>query len=517
MNHRLARSGRFAMAAVFTLVLAACGGGGSTSAPAGSAPGGGTTPPSTGSGGTAPGTGVTPPPTFGGGTSGTGAPIVSAGAMVKGSVIVNGLRFDDTAAVIGDDRTRTAAQLANGMVVRVRGRSDDNVNGVAERVEVENEIRATIQLTPSTVNNTQSFVAGGVTVIVDSQTVYANVSGFAGLAQGTRVEVHGLRDGNGNLRATRVEAVGAADGIDELRGAVSGLNGAASQFTLNGSITVSYAGATFSPAGTTAAALTNGLVVEVRGALAGNVFTATQVDVEDLEDSALGAKENEKTEYEGFVTDYAGSTTFKIAGRAVQIGASTRFVGGTVADLANNVKVEAEGVTVGGVLVASKIEFKQTRVLLHGLASTVSTGAGTVTVLGQIVTVNAQTRLDTRGTSGSSLGDLVAGTDCVEVRAYLDGTTLTAEEVKEPSSCSRELVQARVVAENETTFTLTFLNNLSASLGGAGTQFRNTAGQSISRAEFFAAVVPASGSNVGTLVKVKGTTLSSVEEAELQN
>jgi hypothetical protein len=499
MNHRLARSGRFAMAAVFTLVLAACGGGGSTSAPIA---GGGTS-----------GTGVPP---GGGGTGVTGAPIVSGGAMVKGSVIVNGLRFDDTAAVIGDDRTRAAAQLANGMVVRVRGRSDDNVNGVAERVEVENEIRATIQLTPSTVNNTQSFVAGGVTVIVDSQTVYANVSGFAGLAQGTRVEVHGLRDANGNLRATRVEAVGATDGVDELRGTISGLT--ATQFTLNGNITVIYTSATvFSPAGTTAAALTNGRVVEVRGALAGNVFAATQVDVEDLEDAALGAKENEKTEYEGFVTDYTGSTTFKVAGRAVQTSASTRFVGGAAADLANNVKVEAEGVTVGGVLVASKIEFKQTRVLLYGRASAVNDASGTLEVLNQTVTVNAQTKLDTRGASGSSLTDLVAGVDCVEVRAYLDGPTLTAEEVKEPSSCSRELVQARVVAENETTFTLTFLNNLSASLGGAGTQFRNTAGLSISRAEFFAAVVPASASNVGTLVKVKGTTLSSVEEAELQN
>jgi hypothetical protein len=172
-------------------------------------------------------------------------------------------------------------------------------------------------------------------------------------------------------------------------------------------------------------------------------------------------------------------------------------------------------VTINGVLVASKIEFKQTRVLLYGLASAVN--SGTVTVLNQPVTVNAQTKIDTRGASGSSLTDLVAGVDCVEVRAYLDGSTLTAEEVKEPSSCSRELVQARVVAENETTFTLTFLNNLSASLGGAGTQFRNAAGVPISRAEFFAAVVPASASNVGTLVKVKGATLGSVEEAELQN
>jgi len=497
MNNQGIRGTLPVLASVIAAVLMGCGGGGGDAPP----------PP------------AAPPPSLGGGTGGTGAqaPVVSSGTMVKGSIILNGIRYDDSATTVTDDRNRTAAQLANGMAIKLRGRSDDNVNGVAERVEVENELRATIQ-SLSTLNNAQSFVAGGVTVIVDNQTVYANVSGFAGLAQGQRVEVHGLRDASGNLRATRVEAVGAGDGVDELRGAVSGLNVAASQFTLNNGITVNYSAATFSPAGTTASALANGLVVEVRGALAGNVFTATQIDVEDLEDSALGAKENEKTEYEGFVSGFSAHPgTFQVNSRAVQTTSSTRFVGGTSADLANNVKVEAEGVTAGGVLVASKIEFKQTRVLLYGLASAVNSASGTVTVLNQVVTVNAQTKLDTRGTNGSSLNDLVAGVDCVEVRAYLDGATLTAEEVKAPSSCSRELVQARVVAENETTFTLTFLNNLSASLGGAGTQFRNTAGQSISRAEFFAAVVPASGSNVGTLVKVKGTTLGSVEEAELQN
>ena len=144
----------------------------------------------------------------------------------------------ETEGFLQAEKTRVNMS-ANGMAIKLRGRSDDNVNGVAERVEVENELRATIQ-SLSTLNNAQSFVAGGVTVIVDSQTVYANVSGFAGLVQGQRVEVHGLRDASGNLRAARVEAVGAGDGVDELRGAVSGLNVAASRFTLNNGITVNY-------------------------------------------------------------------------------------------------------------------------------------------------------------------------------------------------------------------------------------------------------------------------------------
>ena len=497
MNHKGMRGALPVLAGVIAAVLMGCGGGGSSSAPA-----------------------AVPPPALGGGTGGTGAqaPIVSSGTMAKGSIILNGIRFDDSATTVTDDRNRTAAQLANGMVVKLRGRSDDNTTGQADRVDVENELRATIQ-SISTAANAQSFVAAGVVVLVDSQTVYANIAGFSALTVGQRVEVHGPRDASGSVRATRVEAVGAADGVDELRGTVSNVVTATSQFTLNGNITVNYSAATFSPTGASAASLVAGALVEVRGSLVGAVFTATQVDLEDNEDDAFRGRDNEKTEFEGYMSGFTGHPgTFQVNGRNVQTTASTRFVGGTAANLANNVKVEAEGTSSSGTLVASKIEFKQSRVLLHGPATAVDATARTVVVLGQTVRATTQTRIDTRSASGNStsLGDLVPPNECVEVRAYLDGSTIVAEELKEPSGCGKEMVQARVVAKNDTTFTLTFLTNLNASLANASV-FRNAAGQAITRAEFFAAVVPASATNVGTLVKVKGNSLTAVEEAELEN
>jgi hypothetical protein len=403
-------------------------------------------------------------------------------------------------------------------VIKLRGRSDDNITGQADRVDVENELRAPIQ-SISTAGNTQSFVAAGLVVIVDSQTVYSNVAGFASLTIGQRVEVHGPRDTAGNVRATRVEAVGAADGLDELRGTVSNVVTATRQFTLNGNVTVNYSGATFSPAGASASSLVAGALVEVHGSLAGAVFTATQIDLEDTEDDTFRGRDNEKAEFEGYVSGFtAHPGTFTVNGRSVQTTASTRFVGGTAANLANNVKVEAEGITSSGTLVASKIEFKQSRVLLDGRATAVDAVGGTVVVLGQTVRATAQTRIETRSANGNStsLGDLVAPNECVEVRAYLDGSAILAEELKEPSGCGKELVQARVVVKNDTTFTLTFLSNLNASLANASV-FRNAAGQAISRAEFFAAIVPASATNVGTLVKVKGNSLSAVEEAEIEN
>jgi hypothetical protein len=472
----------------------------------------------------------------GGGTDGTGAPVpappppttgiatTASGVMTKGSVIVNGIRFDDSTATVTDDRSRTAATLANGMVVKLRGRSDDTGNGTAERVDVENELRAAIASIDSAASP-QSFVAAGLTVLVDSQTDYANVAGFAALAVGTRVEVHGLRDATGRLRASRVEAVAAGQGADELRGVVSAVNTTSDTFVLNSNITVNYAGATFSPAGVTESALVSGAtLVEVRGALAGNVFTATQVDVEDLEDDSLRGRANEKQEVEGFVTGFiAHPSTFKVNGGDVQTTASTRFVGGTSADLVNGVKVEAEGVVnAQGVLVASKLEFRSVRVLLHGRVTARDAAARTIVVLGQTVRATDLTRIETRSASGNStsLADLTVNVDCVEVRATLDGAAIVADEIKEPSSCGKELVQARVTAENEAAFTLSFFGSadppLSASLGNVS-QFRDRSGAAISRAQFFAAVTPASGSSPGTLVKLKGNSLSAVEEAELED
>jgi hypothetical protein len=140
-------------------------------------------------------------------------------------------------------------------------------------------------------------------------------------------------------------------------------------------------------------------------------------------------------------------------------------------------------------------------------------------VLGQTAHANDLTRIDTRGSGGNStsLADLTANVDCVEVRATLDGNTIVADEIKEPSGCGKELVQARVTGENEATFVLSFFGgSLSASLVGAST-FRDPSGNSITRAQFFAAVVPAGANSLGTLVKVKGNSLAAVEEAELED
>jgi hypothetical protein len=305
----------------------------------------------------------------GGGMDGTGAPasppptltpVTSRGVMTKGSVILNGTRFDDSRATIIDDRGRSAAQLANGMVVRLRGRADEVTSGVADLVDIENEVRGRIQ-TLDAAATPKLLTVSGLTVSVSTSTVYAGVADFAALMVGMRVEVHGLRDAEGVLRASRIEAVAVQDGEDELRGPVTDIDVAKDEFTINGNVLVRYTGAAFRPAGAAEADLKAGGIVEVRGTLAGAVFTAAQVDIEELEDRAFQSKQGDREDVEGVVSGFSAHPgTFNVGARTVQTTAATTFEEGTAAQLKNGAFVEVEGtVNSEGVLVAKKIELEE--------------------------------------------------------------------------------------------------------------------------------------------------------------
>lgn len=466
----------------------------------------------------------------GGGTDGTGAvppatAVTSSGAMVKGSVILNGTRFESAGAAVSDDRGRSVAQLATGMVVRLRGRSDDLVSGVADRIDIENEARGAIASVDAAANP-RRFEIGGLTVLADAETTYANLNAFAELAVGLRVEVHGLRDADGQLRATRIEKVGAAavDGLDELRGTVGAVDPAGDRFTLNGALTVDYSRATFRPTGVGAVALLVGRLVEVRGSLSGNVFAASEVDIEDLEDGDLNGAAGEKQEIEGFISGYAGSAMFQVNGRSVQTTRGTKFSAGSAADLDDNVLVEVEGVLdQQGVLVAEHIKFGRTRVILQGAVSALDPGTRTLVLLGQTALADDLTRIDARPAGGGQptnlLTDIALG-DCAEVRGHLDGSTYLADWIRERSNCNAgDVAQARVTGVDDVAFSLTLLGNLIASLP-ASAQYTGADGATLSRTQFFAAITARSANNPGTLVKVRGDFGPAglvADAAELQN
>jgi hypothetical protein len=117
-----------------------------------------------------------------GGNGGNTSLSTMVGAMSKGSVIVNGVRFEDTAAnIIADDTPKTAAFLADGMNVKVKGTvNPDGLTGTAESVEVVSEVRGAI-----TLKGTDTVEVHGQTALIDGGTVLfpASVTSIASLTQ----------------------------------------------------------------------------------------------------------------------------------------------------------------------------------------------------------------------------------------------------------------------------------------------------------------------------------------------
>jgi hypothetical protein len=363
-------------------------------------------------------------------------------------------------------------------------------------------------------------------VLVDDQTQFANIlGGLAGLQPGIdKVEVHGLRDGNGVLRATYIERfIPVLGDLDSVKGTVTALT--MTTFVLPGPIplTVNYAGITNPPT------LSNGARVQVHGNFNDltNLFVATRIDLEDEEDADFEPAPDEEFEIEGFVSgcgDVSPCTNFSVSGQAVQVGSSTEFRNGAAEDVADNVRVEVEGRISGTTLLASKITFKRTRALLEGLASAVTgTTTGAVTVFGVTVQVNTATMVHTSpdgtGLTSNSLADITAGTDRVDIRGYVQSNgTVVAERVREViggGPTPKDRLRGPVSAEVGNVLTIL---GISVDLSAA-TQF-SIEGSAVNLSQFLAAVTPASSSTPGTLVKAQGTfsggTLTA-EEAEIED
>jgi Domain of unknown function (DUF5666) len=249
------------------------------------------------------------------------------------------------------------------------------------------------------------------------------------------------------------------------------------------------------------------------------------VEIEDEEDLPFRGQPGEKQEVEGFISGFvAHPGAFLVDGHAVRTTSATSFDGGNADDLANDVKVEVDGVLDPQmVLVASKVKFKRSRIVLQGLATAVDATAGTLTVLGRPVHANDLTRIDARPDSGGGnsdlLADVTANVDCVEVRGHMEGAVLVPERIKELSQCNADVIQANVTGENETNATLTFFGGLVASLP-ANAEFEDANETAITRAAFFALVHAADANSQGTLVKLRGTFTAAAfttDEAEIQD
>jgi hypothetical protein len=369
-----------------------------------------------------------------GGTGSFGVGIVTG----LGSVFVGGIRYEDNGARLLDDDGNVTVlgtddnPLKVGMAVEVSGRiGDDGVTRTATQIAFGAEVRGPVTAVDAA---TGSFTVFGIPVRTGAATVFANFGGVASLGVGHVVEVHGQSDTDGSIVATYIEREATStvvfiggDGEYRVRGVVAGLRGTAPTlgFTVRGVAVSTDARTDFD--GTPV----DGAAVSVRldpVPLGDGSYAAERVKLRSS--SFAGVAADSRAEVEGYVSGFTGAgSAFRVGGYAVRLASGVVYEDGVAADLQDGVRVEAEGTTDGGVLVATKLEFKSRdddgdgvdddvsgggkEAEFKGTASCVAcaSGSGSFTIKGVTVSYDAAT--DFRDNLGGSTLD----GKIVEVRA----------------------------------------------------------------------------------------------------
>ena len=408
-----------------------------------------------------------------------------------GSVIVNGVRFDDANATVTiDDAVKARDQLRVGMVVRVRGRIGADGTGVAESIVYSDCVQGPITAM-NQVRNTVTVL--GQTVQVDEETVFDGVTlrDMNGFAIGDQVEISCLPDpANGRLRATRMEFKERfQNGIseNEVEGAVANLDLAAGTFTIN-ALTVNFGGI---PAANRPVSLANGMVVKASGkSFANGVLNADRL--RDRDRDRISYPDGDGIEVEGYVAEFVSiSSDFKVSGQTVN-AANAVIRNGTAADIRNGLKVEVEGTVSNGVLVASVVVIKQqANVRVEAGLQAVDATLNTVTLLGRSIKLSADTELRD-GAANPGQPTVIAlsalnPADRLEVKAYKDSTgALVATRVERTAPDPLVVVKGPADAKEATT-QLTL-----AGFGvrtGPGTRYRDAVGTAVSADVFYGAVL----------------------------
>lgn len=363
----------------------------------------------------------------GGGVSeqGTGAPPqVFANGPISGfgSVIVNGVRYDDSQAnPVDEDGQGLSGGLQLGMLVQIEG---ENLNrnasplptATAKTITVFSELLGRV--------DARDDVAGTLTILGQTVSILPAPATDRAVAVGDLVEVYGLHDvTRQRYTATRIQH---RSGVTALRlhGKVGTLG--SNSFTVGGA-TIRY---TTAPDGlAVGAVLKLKLVPTPAGA---NTWTLQSSKVADRK---LPADDTE-VEVEGVIATYTSLSDLVVQGIPVD-ASGARLDGGTT--LAAGMTIEAEGIMKGGVLRASKVEIKKsndsgggdpepTEVEITSTIASVDTAGKTL-----VLTKGSQKVDYSSAQLKDNLkeADLVVGLR-VEVKGVLsdDGTTVLAEEIK---------------------------------------------------------------------------------------
>ena len=443
----------------------------------------------------------------GGSSTGTGSAGVVQGTITGfGSVIVNGIRFHTGSTnfqIEGDDNP-SQSDLDEGMVVTVEGTIDPGgTTGTATRLVFQNELEGPINAIDPAMGTVDVM---GSSVVVDGNTMFQGVTppDLTGLAVGNVIEVSGFPGGTGLLQATHIQLKAvdvtthlAAGNTLEVRGELLNLNTLAGTFTI-GSLVVNYLDF---PADISD--MVGGLtgMVEVKSTVGFNGSSELVATKVEPDNGALGAAQGVKVEVEGLIASFVSAASFEINGQPVDASNATYF-NGAEEDLANNVRVEAEGLIQGGILVASKLKFKGNRIRITAFVDTggVSTANSTVTLMGLPFQVNGLTEVEDQSGAGADLSDVanINDGDPLEIRAYQSGGVFVATELRRLASldADKSILKGPANTIADPTFKILTVNVDTAGLADA---FFLQEDVEIGRASFFSTLAD------NIRVKAKGT------------
>lgn len=347
-----------------------------------------------------------------------------------GSIIVNGIRFDESTAQVSDDNDQLhdKSELKLGMNVEVESSDIDRASNSAKASHVGfgaaivGPVSAiSTGTTPKTLTVLDQIVEISDTTVFDESLT----NGLDSIKINDVIEVHALLDTvTGHYLAKRIEPDPAAT-VFKLRGVVADLDFTAKTFKIGGAL-INFAGLAAADLPNNFA---NGLKVRVRLQTAKN--SSGEWVAISIRAGERRVEDQDEAEVRGTITDFTSLASFSVNGLPVD-ASKAAFPDGT-AGIQKGAEVEVEGAIVNGVLVATKVELEDRhrnddRNLneLHGLISGLSTQAKTFVVRG--VTVHYSSATVFQGGAEANL----ANGKLVEVKGTLsaDGTMVEASLIR---------------------------------------------------------------------------------------
>ena len=292
-----------------------------------------------------------------------------------GSIIVNGVRFDDSAARVEDEdgAAHAARELKLGMMVEVQAGSidDSSARASASLIRFGSELRgpvASIDAAASTLRVLDQ------TIEVKPTTVFEDgLAGFGAIGVGQVLEIHAQFNGaTGRYVATRIEREDSAAEY-RLRGRIAALDTATKTFKI-GDAVINYGNLPAANLPT----LTDGQRVRVR-------LQTTQVNGQwvaiSVRTGMRKVDDHGDARLRGLVTAYTSPQQFEVQGIVVD-AANARFEPDAAAVRLGAI-VEVRGSASAGKVVASRVKVRSEHdddlkhVELHGSVSALDTTAKT--------------------------------------------------------------------------------------------------------------------------------------------